>query len=154
MAPGLEQEVVNQVLDEGNDEQYIWNKVQALKELGFEVDKKRVVNEIKRYGLLQKYNSQDNRRKTIKKRRLEDFRRLVEEKIEKLKEEDASIVSGKTISENHYRYKCNFCERYKIKLYTLRINCILKQKDDFYSQVKKQVRNFEYCWNCGHNTFD
>ena len=152
MAPGLEEEVVEQVMSETDDREYIQEKMEALRELGFKINDKKVESAIKRYELLQEYNSQNNNRRNIKKKMKERFDRLTQEEIESAKNEDSSIIDGKVRDSLNSKDNCPLCGRH-FRDYSIKLERIKKSPTGQYITTFKDKpfknRYFQYCWTCG-----
>lgn len=120
MVSRLEKEIVFQTMNEfsGNDSrEYLSDKIEALKELGLNIDDKKVENAIKKYQLIQEYNRR-KKHKNLEKRKLkEKVRKLLEEKIEEL-DNHPGIISVKAGIKPHLRYEsgglylCSNCLKY------------------------------------------
>jgi hypothetical protein len=154
MAPGLEEEVVMQVMSKGNDRQYLSDRIEALRELGFKINDKAVKTAIERYELLQAYNSQDNSPRARKKRVKEikeKFKQVCEEQIEKLKEEDPSVISVKIV--RYFRGCWNYCKccgEKKSEFIGLRYNYLNEEEGVLSKRETEDSTSFEYCFGCGH----
>ncbi len=164
MIAGLEEELVFQVLETGEDEQYLSDRINALKDLDLTVDSKKVKIAIKRYKLLQEYNSQDNsrigvirsmrenrrKRRVDVKKSIEDLTRDEIEKL-KLKPEIISLkVKDKKLREISC---CNDCGSVRMRYRMAKAVRIIKNEDiddeRIYEKEKSSYILFHYCADCG-----
>ena len=148
MAPGLEEEVVMQVMKEGNDRQYLADKVEALRSLGFKINNNAIKTAIERYEFLQAYNSQDNNAKTRKKRIQNRLDKIYEEEVERLMSKDASIVSVKRYKPIRHGMRHNSCSG-KVIQQNIDITRIKKSKAGIYHKVIESGLLFYLCSKCG-----
>jgi hypothetical protein len=152
MAPNLEKELASLVITEGsqNDKQYLQERIDALRDMGFKVDERAVQTELERYELVQRYNSQDNSRRAIKKIRREKLFQAACAKLDELKAKDPKIISGEALFEGVRNLTtCKHCKTdsagsfYLVYIQFIEIAGILEKERVNYSQ--------SYCLAC--NTY-
>ena len=148
MAPGLEEEVVFQVMDETDDGVYLQDKVGALRELGFKIDSKKVKIAQERYKLLQAYNSQDNSKRAIRKRKKKTFKKVIADRIEIIKGNDPTVISCKPVLYCNCGL-CPSCEDRMLEKVNIRTTHLVKSEKSYHKVTKSHQSNrFAYCQNC------
>jgi len=149
MAPTLEEELVSQIVSTRNeqDTQYLSDRIEALGKLGFKVDERAVQTALRRYELMQAYNSQDNSKRAIKKAEKEKLKQIGEKEIEKLKNGDSSIVATE-LHLTRQSEKCWRCESdNEMRRFEIKYDYIQKNVDGLTKKSKWLLMG--YCFACG-----
>jgi len=149
----LEQELVKRLMDNEADKEIVLSTCKNITEddrMNLNLNEHLIRTEIKRYELLQRYNSQDNNRRAIRKRKKAEFAELVKRRIEELKEKDSSIISYRV--EKRLASRCNdgcglrgdgsWNLRYYISITTIHIKG--SSITDSYHKIEKLSDTFFY----------
>lgn len=153
MTASLEEEIVYRMIQNGNTpEEIVKSCTECIIDdrIRLPLNPKLIQNAIERQNLLYAYNSQKNRKREIRKRKMAEFERAFEEKIEEFKKQDLSIISGNAYLRYGFRRtKCDSCGEYKKSNYCIELQAIKKLSDGTYSKhIISPNLNFFYCWNC------
>jgi hypothetical protein len=149
----LEEELVNNILKEGKTEKDVLETCKDLTAKGIlNLNPKKVETALRRYSLLKKYNSQNNSKRAIEKRREYLFERMTNSTIEEFKEANSSVVQAKLYTQFNEFRKCDICgtkEEYECKIGYERI----VKKEGVLIKIRNKTHTvFDYCYNCGNIT--
>jgi hypothetical protein len=140
----LEEELVNNILKEGKTEKDVLETCKDLVEKGFlNLNPKKVETSLRRYELIQKYNSisRIGRKKEIRKK----FKEICKSKIEEVLGENPSIISARI----KVIYRGNYCNCNKIKITYIVESKRIKEEGGIFSSFKEKSDAFNYCHHCG-----
>jgi hypothetical protein len=147
MAPGLEEELVFQVMKESRDRQYLSDRINALRSLDFKIDDKKVENAVKRYELLQKHNPKESSLKSRIQRILIEKRESIKEEAEtlslKIKIEKVWIPTGG----GRYFIDCKECDNYLYRAYA-NITYLKELENGEVIKQKSRRDLFYFCKSC------
>jgi len=149
----LEEELVNNILKDGKTEKDVLETCKDLVSQGtLNLSPKKVESALRRYSLLKKYNSQNNSKRAIEKRRGYLFERMTNSTIEEFKEANSSVIQAKLYTKVNEFGKCDICGttgEYECKIGYERI---VKKEDVLIKIRNKTYTVFYYCYNCGNIT--
>ena len=117
--------------------------------MGFEINDKRVETSIRRYVLIQEYDSQDNSKRAVKKRMKKRFGNVKKRVQEIIMEKLPSMVDQKCVSVVFRACTCGGRNKEH------RINVLYLERLEDGSVVKRGKNYlFHYCLDCGKSQLD
>lgn len=153
----LEEETVKQVMDEKHDRQYLSYVIDGLKQVGLSVDDRRVETAIKKYELIQKYNSEENSKQEVRRRikeRVEDITKTMIEELKKNPNVQSVKVYSKRVPSYASPWLCGDCGwRNKFsrnRIMRAKVRYIEKAENGIgYFSFKRTEDLFIFCKTCG-----
>lgn len=149
MAPALEEELVAQIVGNGeeHDREYITDRVRLLREQGFPVNERAVETALERLNLIKRYHSQNVKPREVRRAQREILLQIGREKIEELKK-DPSVVSARFDIEGGYNYKCYLCGTGARAAFRIRYIRLLEVTDKLIIKKGRNSLDEGYCFAC------
>lgn len=145
----LEEDVVIQRMSQGSDAKDMNSFIEALESTGLKIDRVKVNTALRRYELIQKYNSQDNNKRAVKKRKEYLFRKVNNQVIENFRDNNPSVVETSLVWTHSGFDQCDICGE-GIAEYVIKYIKMVK-KDDIIIKIQSKTKvALKYCDNCGN----
>jgi hypothetical protein len=144
----LEEELVTQILKGGKTEADVRETCKSLVANGIlSLSLGKIDVALKRYELVQKYSSQDNSRRTVRKRTENQFG-LIEKKLIENFMEDSSTTKV-WLTKKRTIYRCPICNETKLREYFINYKKLKEVNNILVPTCKRVSECITFCFNCG-----
>lgn len=143
----LEEDVVIQRMNQGSDAKDMDSVIEELERIGLKVDKNKVNVAIERYELIQKYNSQDNGKRVIRKETEKQFGLIKKMLIERFMED--SSITGVKLKKLMGKYSCPICKKKELREYVIGYKKLKEVNNRFVSTDECVSECITFCFACG-----